>query len=98
MFGQDIFLCETLESCEIIDVNPLKVDIWIVINHLGKKYFNKVIISSDNYWIYGDRAIAKMCIGDYKGAIEDFDKALKLENKEVYKEKRQECLNILKTK
>lgn len=62
------------------------------------KYFNKVAISSDNYWIYGDRAIAKMYIGDYKGAIEDFDKALKSEDKEVYKQKRQECLNILNMK
>ena len=56
------------------------------------KYFNKVKIKEDNYWIYGDRAIAKMNIGDYKGAIKDFDKILELEPKEIYKEKRKECL------
>ena len=56
------------------------------------KYFNKVKIKEDNYWIYGDRGIAKMNIGDYKGAIKDFDKVLELEPKEIYKEKREECL------
>ena len=33
-----------------------------------------------------------MNIGDYKGAIKDFDKILELEPKEIYKEKRKECL------
>ena len=56
------------------------------------KYFNKVKIKEDNCWIYGDRGIAKMNIGDYKGAIKDFDKVLELEPKEIYKEKREECL------
>jgi radical SAM superfamily enzyme YgiQ (UPF0313 family) len=60
------------------------------------KYFNKVKIKVDNYWVYGDRAIAKMNIGDYKGAIKDFDKILKLDPKEIYKEKREECLKKLK--
>jgi radical SAM superfamily enzyme YgiQ (UPF0313 family) len=59
------------------------------------KYFNKISVRTDNYWVYGDRAIAKMNIGDYSGAIKDFDKILKLEPNEIYKQKRQECLNLL---
>ena len=59
------------------------------------KYFNKISIDKTNYWIYGDRGIAKMTIGDYKGAIKDFDKILELEPKEIYREKREECLNLL---
>jgi len=59
------------------------------------KYFNKVTIKDDNAWIYGDRAIAKMNVGDYKGAIKDFDEVLKLDSKEIYKQKKQECLNLL---
>jgi radical SAM superfamily enzyme YgiQ (UPF0313 family) len=62
------------------------------------KYFNKVKIKEDNYWIYGDRAIAKMRIGDYKGAIKDFDKILELEPKEIFKEKREECLKKINKK
>ena len=63
------------------------------------KYFNKVKIKEDNCWIYGDRGIAKMNIGDYKGAIKDFDKILELEPKEIYKEKKEECIDLLnKTK
>ena len=63
------------------------------------KYFNKISIDKTNYWIYGDRGIAKMSIGDYKGAIKDFDKILDLEPKDIYKEKREECLDLLnKTK
>ena len=62
------------------------------------KYFNKVKIKEDNYWVYGDRAIAKMSIGDYKGAIKDFDKILELEPKEIYKEKRAECLKKINKK
>ena len=52
----------------------------------------------DNYWIYGDRAIAKMNIGDYKGALKDFDEILELEQKEIYKEKRKECLEKINKK
>ena len=59
------------------------------------KYFNKVAIKDDNAWIYGDRAIAKMNAGDYNGAIKDFDEVLKLDPKEIYKQKKQECLNLL---
>ena len=60
------------------------------------KYFNKIDVNEDNYWIYGDRAIAKMNIGNYKEAIEDFDKILKLDpNKDIYKQKKQECINLL---
>ena len=59
------------------------------------KYFNKVKISEDNYWIYGDRAIAKMNIGEYKEALKDFDKILELEQKEIYIQKKQECLALL---
>ena len=62
------------------------------------KYFNKVKIKEDNYWVYGDRAIAKMNIRDYKGAIKDFDKILELEPKEIYKEKRKECLEEINKK
>ena len=62
------------------------------------KYFNKVKIKEDNCWIYGDRGIAKMNIGDYKGAIKDFDKVLELEPKEIYKEKREECLEKMNKK
>lgn len=57
-------------------------------------YFNKIKIRKDNYWIYGDRAIAKMNIKDYKGAIKDFNKVLKLEPKEIYKQKRQEAIQL----
>ena len=32
---------------------------------------------------------------DYEGALKDFDKVLKLEPKEIYKEKREECLEKL---
>ena len=60
------------------------------------KWFNKIKIKKDNYWIYGDRALAKMNIGDYKGAIKDFNKAIKFEPKDFYKQKRQECLILLK--
>lgn len=60
------------------------------------KYFNKINIKEDNYWIYWDRAIAKMNIKDYKGAIKDFDKILKIESKEIYIQKRKECLCLLK--
>ena len=59
------------------------------------KYFNKVKIKEDNCWIYGDRGIAKMNIGDYKGAIKDFDIILELETKEIYEEKKKECLKKL---
>ena len=59
-------------------------------------HFNKVKIKEDNYWIYGDRAIAKMNIGDYKGAVEDFDKVLKLDPKEIYEQKKQECLKFIR--
>ena len=59
------------------------------------KYFNKVKIKEDNYWIYGDRAVAKMNLGDYKGALQDFDKVIKLYPKDIYKQKRQECLKLL---
>ena len=62
------------------------------------KYFNKIKIQQDNYWIYGDRAVAKMNIGDYKGALKDFDKIIKLYPKDIYKQKRQECLNLLNKK
>lgn len=61
------------------------------------KYFNKVKIYENDYWVYGDRAIAKMKIGDYKGAIKDLDKVLQLDPKEIYKQKKQECLNLLNT-
>ena len=59
------------------------------------KYFSKVKIKEDNYWIYGDMAIAKMNIGDYKGALQDFDTVIKLYPKDIYKQKRQECLKLL---
>ena len=62
------------------------------------KYFNKVHIDDTNYWIYGDRAIAKMAICDYKGAMKDFDKVLELEPKEIYREKREECLKKINKK
>ena len=62
------------------------------------KYFNKIKIKEDNYWIYGDRGIAKMNIGDYKGAIKDFNKILELEPKEIFKEKREECLEKINKK
>ena len=39
-----------------------------------------------------------MNIGDYKGAIKDFDKILELESKETYKEKRKECLEKINKK
>ena len=57
-------------------------------------YFNKVKIREDNYWVYGDRAIAKMEIKDYDGAIKDFDKVLSLDPKEIYKQKRQEVIQL----
>ena len=60
------------------------------------KCFNKVKIKEDNCWIYGDRGIAKMNIGDYKGAIKDFDIILELEPQEAYIKSRQECLQKLK--
>ena len=59
------------------------------------KYFNKVKIKEDNCWIYGDRGIAKMNIGDYKGAIKDFDIMLESGTKEIYEEKKKECLKKL---
>ena len=59
------------------------------------KYFNKISIDKTNYWIYGDRGIAKMNIGDYKGAIKDFDIILELEPKDIYEEKKKECLKKL---
>lgn len=62
------------------------------------KLFNKIKIREDNYWIYGDRAIAKMCIGDYIGAIKDFDKMLQLDYREIFKQKRKECLALLNNK
>ena len=55
------------------------------------KYFNKVKITEHNYWILGDRAIAKMSIGDYDGAIKDFDKVLQLYPQEIYKKKKEEA-------
>ena len=61
------------------------------------KYFNKVKIYENDYWVYGDRAIAKMKTGDYKGAIKDFDKVLQYEPKEIYEQKKQECLQLLNT-
>ena len=62
------------------------------------KYFNKVKIKEDNCWIYGDRGIAKMNIRDYNGAIKDFNKILELEPKEIFKEKREECLEKMNKK
>ena len=62
------------------------------------KYFNKIKIKDDNYWIYGDRAVAKMNIGCYKDALKDFDKVMELEPTYVYKQKRQECLSLLNKK
>ena len=62
------------------------------------KYFNKIKIKDDNYWIYGDRAVAKMNIGCYKDALKDFDKAMELEPTDIYKQKRQECLSLLNKK
>ena len=62
------------------------------------KYFNKISINGTNYWIYGDRGIAKMNIRDYKGAIKDFDKILDLEPKEIFKEKREECIEKMNKK
>ena len=59
------------------------------------KYFNKVKIKEDNCWIYGDRGIAKMNIGDYKGAIKDFDIMLESGTKEIYEERKKECLKKL---
>ena len=58
------------------------------------KYFNKIKIKKDNQWIYADRAIAKMNINDYKGAIKDFNRVLKLEPKEIYEQKRQEAIQL----
>lgn len=62
------------------------------------KYFNKIKIKEDNCWIYWDRAIAKMNIEDYKGALKDIDEILKIEPKEVYKQKRNECVSFLNKK
>ena len=52
---------------------------------------DKVKITEHNYWILGDRAIAKMSIGDYDGAIKDFDKVLQLYPQEIYKKKKEEA-------
>ncbi|MDD3923137.1 MAG: radical SAM protein [Endomicrobiia bacterium] len=57
------------------------------------KYFNKIDILDNEGWIYGDRAIAKMKVGNYKSALKDFDRALQFESKEIYKQKKEECLN-----
>ena len=57
------------------------------------KYFNKIDILDNEGWIYGDRAIAQMKVGNYKSALKDFEKALQFESKEIYKQKKEECLN-----
>ena len=59
------------------------------------KYFDKVKINEDNYWIYFDRATAKMNIKDYTGAIQDLDEILKIAPKEIYTQKSNECLSFL---
>lgn len=59
------------------------------------KIFNKIKINQDNQWIYADRAIAKMNINDYKGAIKDFDKIIKSDSNDFYIQKRKECLDKL---
>lgn len=59
------------------------------------KYFNKIKIGRHNGWIYADRALAKMKIRNYKGAIEDFNKASKFGNKEAYEKLKQECSGMM---
>ncbi|MFA7073677.1 MAG: radical SAM protein [Endomicrobiaceae bacterium] len=60
------------------------------------KYFNKVHITENESWIYGDRAIAEMKTGRYKSALKDFDKALKFGLNEAYKQQKEECLKKIK--
>ncbi|MEA5000525.1 MAG: radical SAM protein [Endomicrobiaceae bacterium] len=60
------------------------------------KYFNKVHITENESWIYGDRAIAEMNTGRYKAALKDFDKALQFCPDEVYRQKKEECLSKIK--
>lgn len=60
------------------------------------KYFDKVHISENESWIYGDRAIAEMNVGQYKAAMKDFSKALQFCPNEVYIQKKEECLKKIK--
>jgi len=59
------------------------------------KYFNKIKIGRHNSWIYADRAIAKMRIKDYEGAVQDFDRMQAIEKKEVYEKLKKECCDMI---
>lgn len=56
------------------------------------KVLNRLLKIDTSGWIYGDLAIAKMNIGDYEGALKDFNVVLSYEKNEVYIQKREECL------
>lgn len=56
------------------------------------KYFNKIKIGRHHC---ADRAIAKMRIKDYKGAVQDFDRMQAIEKKEVYEKLKTECCDII---
>jgi len=55
------------------------------------KALNKLAETDSSPWIYGDLAIAKMNIKDYKGALESFAVAVSGGQKDVYLQKMEEC-------
>lgn len=62
----------------------------------AEKALNKLAEIDGSPWIYGDLAIAKMNMLDYKGAMEYFNMAVTGEKKEVYLQKMEECRARLK--
>lgn len=55
------------------------------------KFFSKFAEQGADAWVYGDMAIAKMGIGKYKAALEDFQIAGIDEKSGMYMEKMEEC-------
>lgn len=46
--------------------------------------FNKALKLEQNVWTYGERGILKRKIGDFRGALEDFNEASKIKEKDSF--------------